>query len=94
MNTWVDQHGQAWPEPTIRGRLKCGKVPLHRRLRDFVLWRDGYRCAECGACENLVADHIVSRRNGGRHHPSNLRALCQSCNSRKANTVDRKAEVA
>jgi 5-methylcytosine-specific restriction endonuclease McrA len=37
----------------------------------------------------LVVDHIVSRRNGGRHHPSNTQTLCDRCNARKANLVDR-----
>ena len=38
----------------------------------------------------LVADHIVSRRNGGSHHPSNLQTLCESCNARKSGLVDSK----
>jgi 5-methylcytosine-specific restriction endonuclease McrA len=32
----------------------------------------------------------LSRRNGGSHHPSNLRCLCESCNARKASLVDAK----
>lgn len=42
---------------------------------------------ERGWC--LLVDHIVSRRNGGSHHPDNLQTLCDSCNARKAATVDR-----
>jgi 5-methylcytosine-specific restriction endonuclease McrA len=38
----------------------------------------------------LVIDHIVSRRNGGIHHPSNLRTACSRCNSAKASVVDAK----
>lgn len=37
----------------------------------------------------LCVDHIVSRRNGGSHHPSNLQALCDPCNSAKVGLVDR-----
>jgi 5-methylcytosine-specific restriction endonuclease McrA len=77
-----------WKVPTIRGRLKM-RIPCHRALRDFVLWRDK-KCQRCGATDDLVADHIVSRRNGGSHHPLNLQALCQSCNSAKAGLVDAK----
>lgn len=91
-DTWTDHRGQTWKVPTIRGRLKCGKIPCHRALREFVIARDGNRCVECGAGNDLIADHIVSRRNGGSHHPDNLRCLCQSCNSRKANRVDRNGE--
>lgn len=88
-DTWTDQMGRVRKVPTIRHRLKCGKIPLHRDLREFVIWRSGGRCCECGADEDLVADHIVSRRNGGSHHPDNLQCLCQSCNSRKVGLVDR-----
>lgn len=86
-DTWTDDRGRAWKVPTIRGRLKCGKVPLHRELREYVIRRD-VSCRWCGSTEDLVADHIVSRRNGGSHHPDNLQALCQSCNSRKVGLVD------
>lgn len=98
--TWVDQHGKTRQVPQILGRLKCGKIPLHRDLRTFVLQRDGFKCQVCGVfgCDPadpqrdlpmLVHDHILSRRNGGSHHPNNLRALCDSCNAIKANTIDR-----
>ena len=87
MDTWTDLTGTIHKTPTIKGRLKS-KIPLHRALRDFVIARDG-RCVFCGATDDLVADHIISRRNGGPHHPSNMQALCQSCNSIKANTTDR-----
>lgn len=85
---WVDHNGAAWIEPQIKGRLKM-RIPAHAALRDFVLQRDGFRCKRCGKTSDLVADHIVSRRNGGRHHPSNMQCLCQSCNARKAGMEDR-----
>lgn len=86
---WTDHHGKAWKVPQIIGRLKPGKCPGHAALRDFVIHRDGGACKRCRSTENLVADHVVSRRNGGSHHPSNLQCLCQSCNSTKANVEDR-----
>lgn len=84
--TWTDHNGKEWKVPTIRGRLKM-KIPCHRALREFVIARDKV-CQWCGSSNDLVADHIVSRRNGGAHHPDNLQALCQSCNSRKVGLVD------
>jgi 5-methylcytosine-specific restriction endonuclease McrA len=39
----------------------------------------------------LVIDHIVSRRNGGSNHPTNLQTLCDPCNSAKSGLVDSKA---
>ncbi|MGE5522596.1 MAG: HNH endonuclease [Rhodospirillaceae bacterium] len=90
IETWTDHHGRTWRVPQIRGRLKCGKIPCHRALREFVFHRDGYQRKHCGSTEKLVPDHIVSRRNGGAHHPDNLQTLCDSCNARKAGAVDAK----
>lgn len=90
MELWTDQHGKKWKVPEILGRLKCGKIPCHRALREFVIWRDGGVCKICGVAPAVVADHIISRRNGGSHHPDNLQAACDSCNARKASTVDAK----
>lgn len=86
---WKDQHGNTRKTPQILGRLKPGRIPLHRSIREFVIWRDG-SCRWCGSTEDLIADHVLSRRNGGSHHPSNLQALCQSCNSSKVGLVDAK----
>ncbi|ECW2977141.1 TPA_asm: hypothetical protein GBZ67_21190 [Salmonella enterica subsp. diarizonae] len=88
---WADQFGSQWKVPTIKKRLKM-RIPCHRALRDFVLWRDGYKCRHCGSTDQikLVADHILSRRNGGEHHPDNMQCLCDSCNARKAGLVDAK----
>lgn len=85
--TWTDHLGRTWRVPQIKGRLKM-KCPGHRALREFVIHRDGGRCKRCGSRELLVADHILSRRNGGAHHPNNLQCLCDSCNSRKAGRED------
>ena len=98
MKTWTDLKGVEWRVPQIKGRLKSS-IPLHRRLREFVIERDDRKCRWCGISESdagpsgLVADHIVSRRNGGTHHPDNLQALCQPCNSRKVGLVDARGEA-
>lgn len=89
---WTDHYGKRWKTPQIIGRLKPGKCPGHAALRAFVIHRAGNKCQQCGCDEPLllVADHIVSRRNGGSHHPDNLQCLCNSCNARKASLVDSK----
>jgi 5-methylcytosine-specific restriction endonuclease McrA len=86
---WIDHNGVEWKTPTIKGRLKM-RIPCHRALHVFVLHRAGYQCQQCGSLDrlHLVADHILSRRNGGEHHPDNMQCLCQSCNSRKVGLVD------
>lgn len=86
---WTDHNAKVWKVPQIIGRLKPGKCPGHAALREFVIVRDGGKCKTCGSMNDLIADHIVSRRNGGAHHPNNLQCLCQPCNSRKAGKEDR-----
>lgn len=86
---WTDKNGKTWKVPQVLGRLRCGKCPGHRALREFVIQRDRV-CRWCGTDKDLVADHVVSRRNGGEHHPNNLQALCWSCNSKKAGLIDAK----
>lgn len=86
---WTDAQGRSWKVPQIIGRLKPGKCPGHAALREFVIARDGNKCRRCAATTDLVADHVLSRRNGGSHHPDNLQCLCQSCNARKAGKEDR-----
>lgn len=90
METWTDTDGVVRKVPQIIGRLKPGKCPGHAALRAFVISRDGSLCVRCGSAERLVADHIISRRNGGSHHPDNLQCLCDSCNARKAGKEDRR----
>lgn len=86
---WTDHHGRVWRVPQIKGRLKFA-IPSHAALRSFVIARDGGKCVDCGCNDEqrLVADHVVSRRNGGSHHPDNLRCRCNRCNARKSALVD------
>lgn len=88
MSTWTDDQGREWKVPQIIGRLKM-RCPGHLALREFVIRRDKV-CQWCGSATNLVADHVLSRQNGGSHHPSNLQALCRGCNSRKVGLVDKR----
>jgi 5-methylcytosine-specific restriction endonuclease McrA len=52
---------------------------------------DGRKTLQCDPGMCLVMDHILSRRNGGSHHPENLQTYCDSCNARKSGLVDSKA---
>lgn len=53
MNThqphWQDEYGAYNKTPTIAGRLKFAKIPLHAALRRFIFKRDNFTCAACGA---------------------------------------------
>jgi len=52
-----------------------------KTLRLACLKRDGFHCVLCGA-PAVVADHVVSRRDGGRDELGNLRSLCRDCDNR------------
>ena len=88
--TWHDDAGVIWRAPTCSGRLKPAVHHAHAALIDFVIRRDGSRCIACGwmGRTRLVADHIISRRDGGAHHPDNLQSACDSCNAAKVGMVD------
>lgn len=71
-----------------------GSTRAWRRLRAFILHRDGYSCRVpvagdadqlCGAYATHV-DHIIRRRDGGTDHPDNLRAACRDCNLAREST--------
>jgi len=64
------------------------KKPIPRRTSKAVFERDAYRCCECSTWLNLTVDHILPEIKGGTLALSNLRTLCQSCNSRKGARVD------
>lgn len=63
--------------------------PRYREFRDAVLEAAGHACEQCGATEDLTADHVIALDNGGDPFDlSNGRCLCRTCNSRKGNRPD------
>ena len=60
--------------------------PIPGTLRYEVLKRAHGRCEACGASNQeraLQVDHIIPRAKGGTNDPSNLQALCSTCNAQK-----------
>ena len=60
-------------------------------LRYDILKRAKFRCELCGISADqkaLEVDHIVPRNDGGSDDPSNLQALCYSCNAMKRDRDD------
>jgi len=57
--------------------------PEWKALRMACLTRDRFRCTAPG-CDRpaIVADHIVSRKAGGRDELGNLRSLCRTHDNR------------
>lgn len=80
------------PSPDAEGAVMRHRQGSAKALSEHCQGSDKAVPEHCqgsdGATEDLVADHVVSRRNGGSHHPDNLQALCQRCNARKAALVD------
>lgn len=61
-------------------------MPL--RLRWIVMQRDNFQCVKCGKRPpevQLEVDHILPWSRGGTDEESNLRTLCDICNSGKSN---------
>ena len=60
-------------------------------LRYDVLKRSAFHCELCGVSADVRAlevDHILPRNHGGSDDPTNLQALCYSCNAMKRDRDD------
>jgi 5-methylcytosine-specific restriction endonuclease McrA len=53
-------------------------------VKQMVWMRDGGRCPQCGAQDELQFDHIIRVTMGGSSSPENLQILCSPCNRRKS----------
>lgn len=62
-----------------RKRKSKPKYKIERIIKELVLFRDGYRCTECGRTDHLHIHHIIYRSNGGTDSTENLTTLCQTC---------------
>ena len=59
---------------------RSGSTRKWRRLRAFVLRRDGGKCQRCGGGgAKLECHHVIPRTAGGLDVPSNCRTLCLTC---------------
>jgi len=65
--------------------LLISRQRISEDLRNKIYDRDSWKCIECGSNKDLTLDHIIPFSRGGKTEESNLRTLCQSCNSKKGN---------
>lgn len=70
-------NGEAKPVGTD---YQHGEAEGFDNIKAYVKWRDGYRCAVCGAEHvPLEVHHKVQRHDGGGNSPSNLVTVCSNC---------------
>jgi hypothetical protein len=60
------------------------RTTISASKRSRVYERDGHRCVECRARENLTLDHRVPIAKGGGNEESNLQTMCERCNLSKS----------
>ena len=61
-------------------------TPQWKALRQTILVRDAYTCADCSRVVTGIAaqvDHIVALKDGGTDDPANLAVRCNVCHGRK-----------
>lgn len=56
-----------------------------RSLWNEVMWLYGRKCFACGSSEDLGADHIEPKSEGGQARFWNIQPLCDGCGNAKAN---------
>ena len=76
-------------DPWSHRKKSSGYISGTKRYEVFK--RAHFRCELCGVSADkkaLEVDHIVPRNKGGSDDPSNLQALCYSCNATKRDHDD------
>lgn len=73
----VKMHAECWR------RKRAGlKTATHVAMTKY--YKDNkVPCAKCKSTEDVQADHIVSRADGGSSNPVNYQPLCGPCNAKK-----------
>lgn len=61
------------------------RQPIPSLVRSGVYSRDRATCLWCKTADGLVLDHIVPWSAGGSDDPTNLRLLCNRCNTERSN---------
>ena len=68
-----------------RGKTRArGYDSEHKRLAKLAIARSPV-CVDCGKTEDLTADHIVPRSQGGLNVLTNYAVRCRSCNVARRN---------
>ncbi|MCY3832418.1 MAG: HNH endonuclease signature motif containing protein [Chloroflexi bacterium] len=66
--------------PQVKRRERRALQRHQREWHRQLAARYGERCANCGAADRLVLDHVMPIARGGRSQLDNLQLLCATCN--------------
>jgi 5-methylcytosine-specific restriction endonuclease McrA len=68
--------------------------PQPKLTRMEIFTRDHYTCQYCGKqSHQLTLDHVIPRKQGGKHTWENLVGACAACNRRKAGRTPEQAHM-
>lgn len=72
----------------------------YKHLKKFAKWsktniklRDEYCCQYCGkrfSAKSLTIDHVLPKKNGGKHSWTNSVSACKPCNAKKSHHMKMK----
>lgn len=66
--------------PQVKRRERAILKRNYRSWHADLIEAAGKRCANCGADDDLVLDHVLPIAKGGRSTLDNLQLLCAECN--------------
>lgn len=66
--------------PQVKRRERRMLQRYYREWHQQLSADYGERCANCGAVDDLVLDHVIPIARGGRSTLDNLQLLCAACN--------------
>jgi 5-methylcytosine-specific restriction endonuclease McrA len=81
--TFRTTHYKRGVPPQIKKRERATMRKNHKVWYQELVKSGGEACANCGATENLVVDHILPIAKGGLSEIDNLQLLCATCNQLK-----------
>ena len=78
--------------PNISGKqYQEGEQKGFWNIREYVLWRDNYKCQKCHGRSGdkvLQVHHIRGRKNGATDRPEELITVCRTCHEKHHKGVD------
>ena len=77
---WLAKPYKRAVPPQVKRRERAILKRRYRSWTEQLAAAGGAHCANCGADDNLVLDHVLPIAKGGRSTLDNLQLLCAACN--------------